>query len=218
MHRSSSAPHQGTAPRSAPTIAPRGARTNRHRASPEIALVIKAERRSPRNCRQGTCGLEIADQALRSGSSPMLRWSGAAAGASPPAARVAGDLVPGLPSPPASPSATMTPPAPSWPRASADEARMPARSVTCSCRPCRASSPSISTRLLNGASARDADVERRRARRVRDLKLVVEPGGAAAPAAAPGRSPTRFPGNTAAVVLSGGNVHPHLDACILGGG
>ncbi|MGH6942647.1 MAG: pyridoxal-phosphate dependent enzyme, partial [Geminicoccaceae bacterium] len=65
--------------------------------------------------------------------------------------------------------------------------------------------------LAGGIAVGDAEVERAMALAFRDLKVVVEPGGAVALAAVLAR---RFDarGRTVAVVLSGGNVDPGLFA------
>jgi threonine dehydratase len=73
----------------------------------------------------------------------------------------------------------------------------------------------INRELLAGIlTVSDAEVEAAMARAFRDLKLVVEPGGAVALAAAlAGRIP--LAGRTTAIVLSGGNVDPATFAAAL---
>jgi threonine dehydratase len=73
----------------------------------------------------------------------------------------------------------------------------------------------INRELLAGIlTVSDAEVEAAMARAFRDLKLVVEPGGAVALAAAlAGRVPVA--GRTTAIILSGGNVDPAVFAAAL---
>ena len=73
----------------------------------------------------------------------------------------------------------------------------------------------VNRRLLKGGLVvSDAEVEEAMRQAFRHLKIVVEPGGAVALAAAlSGRLDCR--GRTVAVVLSGGNVDPELYARIL---
>jgi threonine dehydratase len=69
-------------------------------------------------------------------------------------------------------------------------------------------------RLAGILTVSDAEVEAAMARAFRDLKLVVEPGGAVALAAAlAGRVPVA--GRTTAIILSGGNVDPAVFAAAL---
>lgn len=74
--------------------------------------------------------------------------------------------------------------------------------------------PILQRRVRGGATVTESDVKHAMAFAFRRLKLVVEPGGAAALAAVlTGKIPTR--GVTTAVTLSGGNVDPGLFASIL---
>jgi threonine dehydratase len=73
------------------------------------------------------------------------------------------------------------------------------------------------SQLAGGLAVTDDDVRRAMAFAFRDLKLVVEPGGAVGLAALlAGRFAAR--GRTVAVVLSGGNVDPEQFAQALGSG
>jgi threonine dehydratase len=75
----------------------------------------------------------------------------------------------------------------------------------------------INRRLLAGGLAvSDDEVAEAMRQAFRHLKLVVEPGGAVALAAAlAGKLDCR--GRTVGIVLSGGNVDPELFASVLGG-
>lgn len=74
--------------------------------------------------------------------------------------------------------------------------------------------PILKRRVAGGATLTEADIRRAMVFGFRQLKLVIEPGGAAALAAVlAGKVPTK--GATTAVTLSGGNVDPALFASIL---
>ncbi len=70
-------------------------------------------------------------------------------------------------------------------------------------------------RLAGVLTVSDAEVEAAMARAFRDLKLVVEPGGAVALAAALSGKVT-LAGRTTAIILSGGNVDPATFIAALG--
>ena len=117
----------------------------------------------------------------------MRPWSAAAAGASRPAAPPRSPISsPASPSMPASPRASMTPPARSMPAGACRTARTPARSATRSWRRRPGELTfEVNRRLLKGGLVvSDAEVEEAMRQAFRHLKIVVEPGGAVALAAA----------------------------------
>jgi threonine dehydratase len=169
---------------------------------------------------QGTCGLEIAEQAQRlevrlDAALVCCGGGGLAAGC----ATALAHLVPGIALYACEPEG-LDDTARSLRAGERVQNRPDSRSI---CDALLAPTPGeltfeVNRRLLTGGLAvSDAEVEEAMRRAFFHLKLVVEPGGAVALAAAlAGRLDCR--GRTVAVVLSGGNVDPDLYARILSAG